>query len=29
MKDAQITGPQASPKGLRHGYGINAVRSDV
>ncbi|KAB7615839.1 site-specific integrase [Amylibacter sp. SFDW26] len=29
MKDAKVTGPQVSPKGLRHGYGINAVRSGV
>lgn len=29
MADAKITGPQASPKGLRHGYGIHAVRSGV
>lgn len=29
MTRAEITGPQASPKGLRHGYGIHAVRSGV
>ena len=29
MDEAQITGPQATPKGLRHGYGIHAVRSGV
>ncbi len=29
MKKAAIIGPQASPKGLRHGYGIHAVRSGV
>lgn len=29
MERAEIVGPQASPKGLRHGYGIHAVRSGV
>jgi len=29
MNEAHITGPQATPKGLRHGYGIHAVRSGV
>ena len=29
MSEAGITGPQATPKGLRHGYGIHAVRSGV
>lgn len=29
MAEADITGSQASPKGLRHGYGIHAVRSGV
>ncbi|MGH1576506.1 tyrosine-type recombinase/integrase [Planktotalea sp.] len=29
MDEAGITGPQATPKGLRHGYGIHAVRSGV
>lgn len=29
MSEAQIYGSQASPKGLRHGYGIHAVRSGV
>lgn len=29
MKEAGIEGPQATPKGLRHGYGIHAVRSGV
>jgi integrase len=25
MRDARIEGPQASPKGLRHGFGVQAV----
>ena len=29
MTDADIHGPQACPKGLRHGYGIHAIRSGV
>lgn len=29
MKDAGIKGPHATPKGLRHGYGIKAVTSGV
>lgn len=29
MLSAGITGAQASPKGLRHGYGIHAIRSGV
>ena len=29
MTEAGIEGPQACPKGLRHGYGIHAVRSGV
>lgn len=29
MVEAGITGPQATAKGLRHGYGIHAVRSGV
>ena len=29
MSEAAISGPQATPKGLRHGYGIHAVRSGV
>lgn len=29
MAIAGITGVQASPKGLRHGYGIHAIRSKV
>lgn len=29
MKRAKIHGPQACPKGLRHGYGIHAVQSGV
>jgi integrase len=29
MVEAEITGPQATAKGLRHGYGIHAVRSGV
>lgn len=29
MHQANITGPQACPKGLRHGYGIHAVQSGV
>jgi len=27
--EAGISGPQATAKGLRHGYGIHAVRSGV
>jgi integrase/recombinase XerD len=29
MSDAGITGTQATPKGLRHGFGIQAVQSSV
>jgi integrase/recombinase XerD len=29
MKEAKIIGPHASPKGLRHGFGIKAVTSGV
>jgi len=29
MKEARIMGPQACPKGLRHGYGIYAIQSGV
>ncbi len=29
MDDAGIRGPQASPKGLRHGYGVAAVQAGV
>ena len=29
MNAADIYGPQACPKGLRHGYGIHAIRSGV
>ncbi len=29
MNNAHIDGAQACPKGLRHGYGIHAVRSGV
>ncbi|MEM5585233.1 site-specific integrase [Roseibium sp. AS2] len=29
MRDAGIRGIHASPKGLRHGYGIHAIRSGV
>lgn len=29
MVEAEIAGPQATAKGLRHGYGIHAVRSGV
>lgn len=29
MAEAGITGPQACPKGLRHGFGIHAVASGV
>ena len=29
MHDAEIVGAQASPKGLRHGYGIHAIRCGV
>lgn len=29
LNDAGVEGPQASPKGLRHGFGVQAVSSDV
>ena len=29
MKTAGIAGPHACPKGLRHGFGIKAVTSEV
>lgn len=29
MAEAEISGPQASPKGLRHGFGVAAVQSGV
>jgi integrase len=29
MGSAQITGPHATPKGLRHGFGIAAVEAQV
>ena len=29
MKEAETTGPQATPKGLRHGYGIHAIQSGI
>ncbi|MCP4284488.1 MAG: site-specific integrase [Gammaproteobacteria bacterium] len=29
MQAADIQGPQASPKGLRHGFGVHALRSGV
>jgi integrase/recombinase XerD len=29
MKEAGIKGPHATPKGLRHGFGVNAVQSGV
>lgn len=29
MKDCDINGPQASPKGLRHGFGVHAVQSGI
>lgn len=29
IKDAKISGPHATPKGLRHGFGIKAVTSGV
>lgn len=29
LDDAGIAGPQASPKGLRHGFGVQAVSSGV
>jgi integrase len=29
MARARISGPQASPKGLRHGFGIAAARENV
>jgi integrase/recombinase XerD len=28
MKAAKINGPQATPKGLRHGFGIRAVTGE-
>jgi site-specific recombinase XerD len=29
MRAAGITGPQASPKGLRHGFGVQAVGKGI
>jgi site-specific recombinase XerD len=29
MRSAGISGAQASPKGLRHGFGVAAVQADV
>jgi integrase/recombinase XerD len=29
MKEAGISGPQATPKGLRHGFGVNAVNKGI
>ena len=29
MRDAQVSGPQACPKGLRHAYGVAAVSAGV
>jgi integrase len=29
MKATDITGPHATPKGLRHAFGIKGVRSEV
>lgn len=29
MERSEVIGPQASPKGLRHGFGVNAVQSNV
>ena len=29
MAEAQIEGPQATPKGLRHGFGVHAIRCGV
>ena len=29
LQSASIAGPQASPKGLRHGFGVAAVEADV
>ena len=29
MRDARIDGPQASPKGLRHGFGVRAVNAGI
>ena len=29
MRAAGITGPQASPKGLRHGFGVAAVQANI
>ena len=29
MKEAGISGPQATPKGLRHGYGVHAIQSGI
>ena len=29
MRDASIAGPQATPRGLRHSYGVAAVQAGV
>lgn len=29
MRDARIAGPQATPKGLRHGFGVRAVNAGI
>ena len=29
MQEAGINGPQASPKGLRHGFGVDAVQTRI
>ena len=29
MKEARIEGPHASPKGLRHGFGVEAIRNGI
>ena len=29
MSSVNITGPQATPKGLRHGFGVHALHSGV
>ena len=29
MRDARVAGPQATPKGLRHGFGVHAVNAGI
>ncbi len=29
MQAARVDGPQASPKGLRHGFGVAAVSAEI